>query len=589
MALSGNFLTSGWYSSSKGDYTYIKFSYTATQSISGNYTDVAWQIAGSRTAGGYVTCGGFRVTINGAVAYSSTQRVDVYNGTVIYSGTKRIYHDNSGNATFSVSVEAGVYWNWQFSGSPTVSGSKTFTLDRIPRAATLTAAPDFNDEGNPTITYSNPAGNAVTALDACISLTGEKDDIPYRSIPKAGTSYTFSLTDAERKILQDGTTTSNTRTVIFYVRTNINGTLYHATLYRTLTIVNAAPVLNPSIEDQNDDVKGVTDGQALVRYMSLVDFEVGASGRKGATIVSQSVTCGDVTVQSASGELPAIQSGTFVFTATDSRGNTTTKQVDMPFVEYVSLSCSIGNNKPDTDGSFTLTATGTCYNGDIAAAGSNDLYVLCRYKVNGGDFSDWYDMQIVKGGNSYTATMDFSGLDYRTTYVFQCRAGDLLDIVNTDEVAIKSMPAFDWGADDFNFNVPVKAPSLEVEEIQLAGAPLDYIVEQGVKSSWLYRKWNSGIMECWRRVQVTINVSTAWGSLYSSGAISATNLTYPYAFIETPYLTANLMPFGSGGLLMAPGNQYGSATQTGAFEITRGSSITNSQYLIAYHAVGKWK
>lgn len=589
MALSGNFLTSGWYSSTKKDYTYIKFSYTATQSVAGNYTDVAWQIAGSRAASGYVTCGGFRVTINGALALSINQRFDVYNGTVIFKDTTRIYHDNSGNANLSVTVEAGVYWNWQLSGSPTVSGSKTFTLDKIPRSATITAAPDFNDEGNPTITYSNPAGNAVTSLDACISLTGARDDIKYRSISKTGTSYTFTLTDDEREILRNGTTTSNSRTVIFYVRTNINGTLYNSTLYRTLTIVNAAPVINPVIEDYDDDVKSLTDGKALVRYMSDVDFVTGARGQKGATITSQSITCGGITVQGATGEFPEVPSGSFVFTATDSRGNTTTKQVDVPFVEYVSLSCSIGNNKPDTDGSFTLTATGTCYNGDISAAGSNDLYVLCRYKVSGGAYSDWYDMRVIKGDNSYTATMDFSGLDYRTTYVFQCRAGDLLAVVATDEVAIKSMPAFDWGAEDFNFNVPVKAPSLEVGELHLGGAPVDYIVEQGVKSSWLYRKWNSGIMECWRRVQVTINVSTAWGSLYSSGAISATNLTYPYAFIETPYLTANLMPFGSGGLLMAPGNQYGSATQTGAFEITRGSSITNSQYLIAYHAVGKWK
>ena len=585
MALSGNYSTSGWYSSSTASYTYIKFSWTATQSISGNYSDVAWSIEGTRTGTSqYVTCGGFRVTINGETVLSTTERVDVRNGTLIDSGTKRIYHDTTGKASFSVKVEAGVYWNWQMSGSPTVSGSSSFTLDQIPRAAQIETAPNFNDEENPTITFSNPAGDAVTALDACISFTGAADDIKYRAIPKNGTSYTFELTDAERTTLRVGTRTSNTRTVIFYVRTNIGGNVYHSTLYRTLTIVNAAPTLNPVVRDTDTNVTNLTEGSVMVRSFSDAYVEINAQAWKGANITSRSVTCAGVTVEGVSGTIEGVQSGDFVFSATDSRGNTTTQTVKVPFVEYVAPTCSIGNSKPDTDGNFTLTASGVCYNGDIASVGSNDLYVLCRYKMSGGAFSDWIDMSITKGDNSYTARMPFFGLNYRTTYVFQCMVGDLITTAITDEVAIKSLPVFDWSGEDFNFNVPVSAPALALDGVQL-----DYIVEQGTKSSWLYRKWASGVMECWRRLQLTTNVSTAWGNLYTSGALSAANLTYPYAFIETPYLTVNLMPFGSGGILMAPGNSYGSTTQTGTFEIARGSSGTSLQFLIAYHAVGKWK
>lgn len=585
MALSGNYLTSGWYSSTTGSYTYIKFVWTATQSISGNYSDVTWKLEGSRPGTSqYVTCGGFRVTINGEAVLSTTTRVNVYNGTEIATGTKRIYHDTTGNASFSVKVEAGVYWNWQLSGTPTVSGSSSFTLNQIPRAAQIKTAPNFTDEENPTITYANPAGSVVTAVEACISFTGAVDDIKYRALSKTGTSYTFQLTDAERKTLQNGTTTSNTRSVNFTVRTNINGALYYSTLTKTLTIVNATPILAPVIRDTNTETTAVTGGDALIRSFSDAYVETGAAAKKGATITSQSITCGGVKVESGSGTFEAVQSGAFEITVTDSRGNTVTETVQAPFVDYVAPTVSIGNEKPDTDGAFTLTASGVCYNGDIASAGSNDLYVLCRYKISGGAFSDWMDMSIAKGDNSYTARMPFSGLDYRTTYVFQCKVGDLLTTATTDEVAIKSLPVFDWSGEDFNFNVPVSAPALALDGVQL-----DYIVEQGTRSSWLYRKWASGVMECWRRLQVTTNVSTAWGNLYSSGALSASNLTYPYAFTETPYLTATLMPFGSGGILMAPGNSYGSTTQTGTFEIARGSSGTSLQFLIAYHAVGKWK
>lgn len=575
MAKSGNFKTTAY------DSRCLQFSWQLlSQNIALNQSTIEWSLTAVGT-GQYSQyyAGNFKVLIAGVQVYYSTTRINTTNGLLIAKGTQVLQHNADGSCSFTAYAEAGIYTH-----AVNCTGSATFTLDQIPRAATLTAAPNFNDEENPTITYSNPAGNAVTALEACISLTGAEDDIKYRAIPKTETSYTFQLTDDERAVLRNATSSSKTRTVLFGVRTKIGSTQFWSTLSRTLTIVNGAPILSPAIWDTNTDITALTGGGALVRYFSNVHFETGAEAQKGATITSQSVTCGGITVEGASGTIEGVQSGDFVFTVTDSRGNTTTLPLQVPFVEYLAPTCSIGNSKPDTDGDFTLTASGVCYNGDIADAGSNDLYVLCRYKVSGGAYSDWMEMAISKGDNSYTATVNFSGLDYRTTYVFQCKAGDLVTTATTDEVAIKSLPVFDWSGEDFNFNVPVNAPALALNGVQL-----DYIVEQGTKSSWLYRKWASGVMECWRRLQLTTNVSTAWGNLYTSGALSASNLTYPYAFTETPYLTVTLMPFGSGGLLMAPGNSYGSTTQTGTFEIARGSSGTSLQFLIAYHAVGKWK
>lgn len=582
MALSGNFLTSGWYSSSTNDTIYVKFSFTATQSIVGNYTDVAWQIAGSRSKDGYITSGGFRVIINGDTVLSTAGRINMYNGTVVATGTKRIYHDASGNASFSVSVEAGIYWNWQLSGAPTVSGTGAFTLDRIPRSATITTAPNFNDEQSPTITYSNPAGNAVTALDACISLTGAKDDIQYRAIPKTGTSYTFSLTEAERAILRNGTQGGNSRTVIFFVRTNINGTIYHSTLYRTLTIVNAAPTLDPVIRDTNGDITALTGGDALVRYFSNVYFETGAQALKGATITSQSVTCGGVTVEGATGTIDGVLSGDFVFTVTDSRGNTATLPVQVPFVEYVTLTCSIGNNKPDTDGDFTLTASGACYVGDIAAAGSNDLYVLYRYKESGGDFSDWMEMSVTSADNHYTATVKFTGLNYRRTYIFQCKAGDLVTTATTDEVAIKSLPVFDWSGEDFNFNVPVAMPSLTLD----GSAMVDFPVDEGASGIWTYRLWNSGIAECWGTVAPkSFSISTAWGSIFIlDNAIP--QQSYPFTFTVDPVVSMTLHNT-TGNCWYFTGTP-GGVSKTPAFGLARGASgsVTVGARI---KAIGRWK
>ena len=567
------------------DGRYLKLTCTQVQNVSTNKSTIKWKLESLGGSVSYYYTGPTTVTINGTQVYYKARTSDAFPGIKgSASGELTVSHNTDGSKSISVSLSTAIYVK------AVTSNSGTWTLDKIPRQASITVAPNFNDEQNPTITYSNPAGSAVDALDLCITLDGTTaNSLAYRAVSKTGTSYTYTLSDTDRAFLRNATPDSNTRSVGFYLRTIIGGVEYYSKVWKTLTIVNADPVIAPTITDTNADTAALTGGDALIRYFSNAYFQTGARAQKGATLKSQSVTCGDVNLEGASGTFLGVQSGSFVFTATDSRGNTTTLPVQIPFVDYVVLSCSIGNNKPDTDGDFTLTASGLCYNGDIASSGSNDLYVLYRYKVSGGTWSDWADMAVSRDGNNYTAWTNFTGLDYRTTYIFQCKAGDLVTTATTDEVAIKSMPVFDWSGEDFNFNVPVSAPSLAVEDLTLGGVQLDYIVEQGTKSSWLYRKWNSGVMECWRRLQLTTNVSTAWGSLYSSGALSATNLTYPYAFVETPYLTVSLMPFGAGGLIMAPGNAYGSATQTGAFEITRGSSTTNASYLIAYHAIGRWK
>jgi hypothetical protein len=117
----------------------------------------------------------------------------------------------------------------------------------------------------------------------------------------------------------------------------------------------------------------------------------------------------------------------------------------------------------------------------------------------------------------------------------------------------------------------------------------DFVIDEGTSNGWTYRKWNSGKAECWKRLQITTGVSNAWGSLYTSGSLDATNLAYPFDFAETPILTVSLMPFGSGGLVMATGNGYGSATETGPYEIARGTSLASGQFLLAYQALGRWK
>lgn len=42
----------------------------------------------------------------------------------------------------------------------------------------------------------------------------------------------------------------------------------------------------------------------------------------------------------------------------------------------------------------------------------------------------------------------------------------------------------------------------------------DYIVEQGTSDGWTYRKWNSGIAECWCNISESFAMTNALGSVY---------------------------------------------------------------------------
>lgn len=42
----------------------------------------------------------------------------------------------------------------------------------------------------------------------------------------------------------------------------------------------------------------------------------------------------------------------------------------------------------------------------------------------------------------------------------------------------------------------------------------DYVVDQGTSGIWTWRKWNSGIAECWGQANVTQTSSSTEGSLY---------------------------------------------------------------------------
>lgn len=407
------------------------------------------------------------ITINGKDYKYNTSAINASGGNTYTLATVKsdaITHNTDGSK--SIDITCNFKLNATISGVAykTITASKSVTLDKIEQKATITSAPNFNDEENPVIKYSNPYGNSATSLRACISLTGATDDIAYRAISKTGTSYTFNLTDAERAVLRNATTDANSRTVRFYIETVIGANTYRHYLSKTLSIINALPTLNPSAKDTGSVSSKITgNGDIIIKGYNVISYSIGAAAKKGASIVSQKITCGSKSATAATGTISYVDSNIFTFTATDSRGNTTTQTLTKTLVNYFKPTCNIEVTTPTaSNGSVDVRFFGTFFNGNIGATKNVLKY---QYRIMGeGLTGTWSTAQAVSSGisgNTYDFTSTFSGLDYRNTYTFQARVldviynGDTESGIESAERKVKTTPLFDWGADDFKFNVDV--------------------------------------------------------------------------------------------------------------------------------------
>lgn len=305
------------------------------------------------------------------------------------------------------------------------------------------------------------------------------------------------------------------------------------------------PTLSPTVADSNTATTALTgDSSKFIKYYSNASAATGAAARNSSTLKSQKIVCGAKSLTTASGTISAVESGFFTFSATDSRGYTTTQTINKTLIEYVKLTCSMEAGAPTTAGVATLKISGNYFNGSFGKV-ANTLTVQYRYKTQGGSYGSWTTVTATKSGNTYSATASISGLNYLNTYVFQVRAIDKLATVNSNEQTRKTTPVFDWSKDDFNINGTLKVRDKVSFEGNLTGKYLtgtwlqttatmdlgkappkiavldnagwiyyrtlaelradlgleDFVIEQGTSGIWTYRKWNSGLAEYWGKEQ----------------------------------------------------------------------------------------
>lgn len=328
MATSGLVKTNVTYDS----YFWVKWE-QKSQDITANKTTIAWYCG--------VTCGHSfysnaikwtkALYINGVLVYSGGTYSNFSKGEhQIASGQLDISHSANGNKNFFVSSFAG----WLYSGYTYEAAATEFSLNPIPRKATIIAVDDFTDLDNPSITFSNPGGFPV---DVWLEPNPEGDHLCVRNgIPNTG-SYTWTLTDDERNELRNKCPGKDC-TIRVGLYTHIGDTTYNDYRDKKFTMVESdatRPAVSLTVALNNGSLPSKF-GTQYIQGKSKVDITVGGDGKYGANIKDCYAVVEGKTYKSGSTSDVIAGSGEITITGyvVDSRGFTGTAEAKVNVAEY---------------------------------------------------------------------------------------------------------------------------------------------------------------------------------------------------------------------------------------------------------------
>lgn len=170
---------------------------------------------------------------------------------------------------------------------------------------------------------------------------------------------------------------------------------------------------------------------------------------------------------------------------------------------------------------------------------------------------------------------------------------------------------FEQDSEDFTvFTYGTEAPEKPlVGDVYLhqysGGVEKDYVVDQGFSNGWTFRKWQSGLAECWGRFEIeNLNISTPWGDSkinYLKGGIP--NLPkYPFSFKDKDAWNNPVPPCETASLAGIANSDSGifvtwlgaskcntNSTPAKYYLLTANDSGTSKNYVINLDVKGHWK
>lgn len=431
---------------------------------------------------------------------------------------------------------------------------------------------------------------------------------------KGTANRTVTLTAAQRTTLLNAMASIKSFTGTFAVTTYSGSTQIGSTSSKTATVqttsANSAPTLSGfTYEDSYSTTTNITgNNQLFIQSHSTLKVTPGtATAKNGASITNFTASCNGVSKSSTSntaitvGKIAKSGSVSVTLTVTDSRGYTASISKTITVIAYAKpkLSSVTLRRTNEIEAEMQLKFNGTIAAISVDGTQKNSVqYVRYRYKkTSETSYSGYYSIlsSTTRSGTSFSfSNLELCNLDAGASYDFHLQIQDRLFSLSSLDVYFvvpQGTPLIALRKKKVGISTPNPQATLDVGgDMRVNGSPLaDFVIQQGTSGIWTYRKWKSGIAECWGRKSVSTVIANTWGNLYTSGALSALNVSFPFTFTAVPTITANLTCNGTGAILMVSGSSpTPSVSSTGVYELARGSAAAGSAtYWVNFYVIGK--
>ena len=503
--------------------------------------------------------------------------------TLIGSYTFKVDHDRD-KAEKTLSLSASWNFNGTYSGTyvGTITASTTISLNAIPQQSVISSvAVDSNNKVTVNLTrYVDTFTHSVKFILGTYSYTATS----------VGTSTYYTVPFEWFNAIPNNVKGTGKVQVTTYSGSSPIGIAVEKEF--TVTVPDSVV---PSIEGISwTRTSSEPSSWPITKDVSTGTMAMtGVKGAYGSTITSYSLTFAGFSSNAATLTVNRVTTvGTLdaVAKVTDSRGRSFTKTVSFTVADYAKPTLEVVAYRSDNTGAedamgeyLFVKATAS-----ITPVGNNLLDTLMLYYKRTTDYS-WEGIEL----SSEDENILFADSDH--AWEWRVVAGDFASSVETKG----SIPTGEVVFDILSNGKGIKFGGVAEHEgfdsawpFMFNGVPqADFVVEQGTSGIWTYRKWNSGISECWGEGELTVGGWNVWGSLFESD--TTYQASYPSGlFVSVPMAyaavsrTLESSNIGTCGLEVFSG---ASRTQTPTYYALRpGQGVKGTIYL-SLMARGRWK
>lgn len=570
MALSGNKenqFVSGYY---------LGFDWSAVQNTAKNQSTVTvkpyiraksgYHISATTSKAGTVTCAGQSKSFSANPTLSSGQK------KVLATLSFVVAHNSDGKKSITISVKYYIDVTLNGVEQPSWSASGSWDLNQIPRASSFSSVPASFILGQAFTVTITPASEDFTHT---LTLAfGAKTIV--KSLGKGVKTADFTAEETDELYAQIPTVREKWGSVTLE---NSIGLSTERTLLGKIDASAARPVFSDfayADSDGKNTAVGIPETELVQKNSRLkITIPTAAESQKSASMSKYVVTAGSFAkeVRFAAGSMDIDlgrldQSGELSLTvkAVDSRGNYTSvsKTVTVhPYSPPESKSSvrRIGNY--ESDSIFAIK-------GSISAVGNNALEsVRYHFEKDGDEAGAWTTVSPTVTENAFELEESVY-CDNTKIFLFTLELSDKLStILYTYSLPIGKEAAFLDAKGNFYANGLILGEDPVV----------DFVIEEGTSDIWTYRKWSSGLAECWGYTENT------------SGSTSAVtkDISFPFAFASL--LSASAFPiYNAYNVTQAYMNQQRNMSEVTAAKLAYYTKTDASLvYGFSIQIIGRWK